>query len=356
MTPSYRRRVTVYDPNGQNPYGNELALVLHATGRAVEHWVPTSRSYSSEGDIRVRSDLGGPVEDSRHRMMTAFRRLVLPVRAILFAPRGTPVVAAWTADAWDTLVLGARSLLRADVFVVLHNPRQVRGRGGKRWRLERLILRRSVICLHSDRLSALAAVDFPRRAVTPHPPYASVVRSSPTWNPNRLAARSGPTRISFIGEPRWDKGVADLEEVAERVSIHFELCILSAKRLPVGMADRIRALGHDVTEMADGGRPSDRELVSALLESAVVVAPYQAVTESGSIRLATAVGVPVVAYDTDGVRGLVPADQLAEDVDSLSRLVEERLVNPALPSRQLSSTVQADLAVEAWKGILDGYR
>lgn len=120
------------------------------------------------------------------------------------------------------------------------------------------------------------------------------------------------------------------------------------------MANRIRALGHAVTEMADGGRPADADIVSALLASVVVVAPYRAVTESGSIRLATAVGVPVVAYDTDGVRELLPAEQLANDIDSLSRLVEARLLDPTLPSGQLSVSLQAERAVTAWEGVLDG--
>lgn len=354
MSRSPRRHVTVYDPNGQNPYGNELALILRGTGRTVDHWVSASRTYQNASGIRVRSSLGGPVQDSQRRIVTAIRRLLVPVRAILFAPRDSPVVAAWTVDTWDTLVLGARSLFSDDVFVVLHNPRQVQGRAGKRWRLERLVLRRAVICLHSDRLAALAAADFPRRAVTPHPPYLSMTRSSPTWNPSRVTAREGLPRVGFIGEPRLDKGVADLEQMAERVSVRFELCILSAKRLPNGLAERIRALGHEVTEMADGGRPTDEEIVSALLESVVVVAPYRAVTESGSIRLATAVGVPVVAYNTDGVRELLPDSQLANDVGLLSRLVEARLVDPALPSAQLSLSLQSELAITAWEGILDG--
>ncbi|MCS6577792.1 hypothetical protein [Curtobacterium poinsettiae] len=94
--------------------------------------------------------------------------------------------------------------------------------------------------------------------------------------------------------------------------------------------------------------------MSALLESVVVVAPYRAVTESGSIRLATAVGVPVVAYNTDGVRELLPDSQLANDVGLLSSLVEARLVDPGLPSAQLSLSLQSELAMTAWEGILDG--
>ncbi|PZF13061.1 glycosyltransferase [Curtobacterium sp. MCLR17_034] len=101
---------------------------------------------------------------------------------------------------------------------------------------------------------------------------------------------------------------------------------------------------------------SDEDIVSALLESVVVVAPYKTVTESGSIRLATAVGVPVVAYDTEGVREILPGDQLANDVASLSKLVEERLVDPTLPSGQLNLSVQFQRAVAAWERIFDGDR
>lgn len=349
-------RTVLYDPNGQNPYGRELALLLSDLGREVLHWVPPARSYPGGPGVEVRAALGGPINRAKHRGVSVVRRFLGPVRAILLVRWSLPVIAAWNVDIWDAAVLGLRSLLSNEVFIVLHNPRQVAGRAGRWARLERILLRRCVVCLHSTRLAELAAEDFPRLAVTPHPPYASVVKDAPVWHPPRSAATGRLPVLSFIGDPRVDKGVGDLAALAEAIPNPFVLRILGGTPLPSDIAERIRASGHAVEQSEDGHRPTDEELVAGLLTSSAVVAPYRSVTDSGSVRLATAVGVPVVAYDAVGLRELLPMEQLAPTFDDLVLLVTTALLDPSLPVGQLSLETQRRRALGAWRELFDGSR
>lgn len=347
-------RTVVYDPNGQNPYGRELAALLVSLGRTVVHWVPPGRSYRGGAALIVRAELGGPVDQASRRIETVVRRLISPVRAIVLQPLGAPVIAAWNVDVWDAALLGLRSLVSRRVFVVLHNPRQVAGRGGRWARLERYLLRRCVMCLHSQRLADLAAEDFPHRVVTPHPPYATVVAHFPGWSPALASRGDALPVLSFIGDPRPDKGVGDLAELAEAIPEPFVLRILGGKPLPEEIAARVRAGGHSVEQSEDGHRPTDDELVEGLLTSSAVAAPYRSVTDSGSVRLATAVGVPVLAYDTDGLRDLLPSEQLADDFENFARLVSKALHAPTVPYGQPSLEDQRQRSLNSWKEIFDG--
>jgi glycosyltransferase involved in cell wall biosynthesis len=344
--------VAVYDPNGTNPYGNELAGVLALLGHKVRHSVPAVRAYQAEAGVTVVPELGGPVGTSSSRIGSVLRRLVGPLRAVLLQPPSSPVVAAWTVDPWDMALLGLRAALGGQVFVVLHNPRQVDGRAGRWANLERALLRRCVICVHSDRLQAMALQDFPRVEVTPHPPFLTAVRGQAHWDAEALNRRRGLPRVSFIGDPRPDKGVNDLPAIAQAVGEPFELAILGAGRLPVAVADALREAKVSLFQSADVGPLSDRALVAGLLDSVCVIAPYRSVTESGSIRLATAVGVPVLAFETDGVKELLPATQMASDAPALGRLVAQRVRNPGTAHEQLSLREQLKRSSEAWKELL----
>lgn len=344
--------VVLYDPNGRNPYGNELAVVFSLLGVAVRHWVPRTRDYIPDAGIRVFPGLAGPLADSTRRLRSIARRITGPLRSILLQPLRRPVIAAWNVDIWDMALLGLRAALGAQVLVVLHNPRQVAGRSGRWVRFEKFLLARCTICVHSPRLQQMAAEDFPVVRVTPHPPFLSSVRGTSEWSPGGPAGVAGLPRISFIGDPRPDKGVNDIPAIAAAVGGPFELQILASGRAPRHVVELLAEHGVLVRHSADDGPLSDRDLIAALLTSSCVVAPYRSVTESGSIRLATAVGVPVFAYDTDGVRELIPRSQLATGPQALGEMIGRQVRSPKPPMGQLSLEDQLQRSLEAWKDVL----
>jgi glycosyltransferase involved in cell wall biosynthesis len=344
--------VVLYDPNGRNPYGNELAGVFSLLGIPVRHWVPEARDYVPGAGVRVVPGLAGPMTDSTHRLRGAVRRFTGPLRSIILQPLRRPVVAAWSVDVWDMVLLGLRAALGARVLVVLHNPRQVAGRRGRWVRFEKFLLARCTICVHSPRLRQMAAEDFPVVKVTPHPPFLSSVRNTSEWSPLGPEGVGGLPRVSFIGDPRPDKGVNDVPAIAAAVGRPFELQILAAGRVPQHVVEALAQGGVRVRHSADEGPLSDQDLVAALLRSFCVVAPYRSVTESGSIRLATAVGVPVFAYDTDGVRELLPRSQLATGPEALGEMIGSQIRSPKVPIGQLSLEDQLQRSLEAWKDVL----
>ncbi|NII40840.1 glycosyltransferase involved in cell wall biosynthesis [Curtobacterium flaccumfaciens] len=344
--------VVLYDPNGRNPYGNELAVVFGLLGIAVHHWVPRARDYVPDAGIRVIPGLAGPIADSNQRLRSVARRFTGPLRSIILQPLRRPVVAAWNVDIWDMVLLGLRAALGAQVLVVLHNPRQVAGRSGRWVRFEKLLLARCTVCVHSVRLQQMAAEDFPVVKVTPHPPFLSSVRGTSGWTPRALEGVAGLPRVSFIGDPRPDKGVNDIPAIAAAVGRSFELQILASGRAPQHVVEMLAEHGVLVRHSADDGPLSDGDLIAALLTSSCVVAPYRSVTESGSIRLATAVGVPVFAYDTDGVREILPRSQLAASPEALGEMIGSQLRSPAAPIGQLSLEDQLQRSLEAWKDVL----
>ncbi|WP_139184476.1 hypothetical protein [Arthrobacter sp. ok909] len=77
-----------------------------------------------------------------------------------------------------------------------------------------------------------------------------------------------------------------------------------------------------------GSGPSDEELLAGLSAADLMMAPYNSVTESGSIHLALSTNVPVLGYESEGVRHIINADSMAPNAERFGKLLSRYFEKP----------------------------
>ena len=288
-------RVVVYDPDGVNPYGRELAAQLAAAGHAVTAVVPADAGWRPPG-VRTLAVLPG--NRAAGKATQALRMLRGLLTVAVLAARPAQWVVAWTRPPYDTVPLALVARLRR-VHVVLHNP-------GPRDTLHpRLRRAAATVVVHSPRLAA----GVPGAAVCAHPLYTHWLRTYAATPPPH-----DTLRLLLLGAARPDKGedvlpalVAALPaEVRERV----ELVVCGKRAAP-------RGLGVRVDDRTSPEFVPDAVLAATLLSCDALLAPYTGATQSGTAALAVTAGLPVVGYDSGavaelaGAAGLVPPGDVA---------------------------------------------
>lgn len=314
-----RRGAVVYDPDGINPYGREVALAI-AQSRPVTlllacdaTWVPTA--------CRTLPVLPG--NRGGHRLgqgLRLLRGLGLVSWRCLF--RREALVAVWTRSWVDNLLFLLLARLGNTVVVVVHNPiSRVRLPPLKAWSTRRLWQGASAITVHGERLAAQTAQIAPDQSVLicDHPPF----RHWWPWASAQLAPATEvaqPLRLLVLGQMRADKGLGDLHEAVRllppetRFQLELVLCGRRSEQHPLpDFGSLVTVDDRTSTDFVD-----DLEIAAAVRDSHLLLAPLVLATASSTVVLGLTAGLGVLAYDGGEVdrildqAGLVPTGDVTE--------------------------------------------
>jgi glycosyltransferase involved in cell wall biosynthesis len=300
------QRVVVYEPDGINPYGREVAGLLASVGLDVELLLPRDAVWRPDG-VRVRDTL--PRNGPATRYLQAWALFRTLCRCLLTAARDrdTAWLVIWTRSVADELVFGLLAALGKPVTVVVHNPTDRQPQGLLRSRTGTFLRRRAGVCVvHSEALGTMlrARDGVQSIRVCPHPPYAG-------WWKRYGAPRTRPglsTELLVLGQLQPHKGLDELP------GILAELPALSRSRLRLTVCGKgtldpnLAAALSDQVSLRDRTGPtfiSDEELAAELRRADLLLAPYKGATQSGTVALALSAGIRVVAYDDGALRDLV---------------------------------------------------
>ena len=310
-------RVVVYDPDGINPYGRELAAQLAAAGYAVTAVVAADARWRPPG-VRTLAVLPG--NRAASRAAQALRLAVGLCTVALLAARDAQWVVVWSRR--DAALLRLVGRLRR-LHLVVHNP-------GPRDTLPApLKAAATTLVVHS------AALAEPGAAVCAHPLYTH-------W----LAAYAVPrtphdgVRLLLLGHARPDKGDDVLPELAALLPDDVTLVFCGKRPPPAGLAARVE-------DRTSRDFVSDEALAATLLSCDALLAPYTGATQSGTAALAVTAGLRVVGFDSGAVgelagrAGLVPPG----DVAALARIAAAAKVLP-------KPVVDPDATVRDWAAVL----
>ncbi len=344
--------VVIYDPNWINPYGLELSSVIASCGYRVDLWCVENRS-DAPGGVRLRSRLAiGRGRGASGRAILR-RRLLGPLETICSVRFSQPLIVVWIRDPWDAFLFCARALVGGKTIFIHHNPISARRRRGLAGGLERILLRLSDISVvHSHRLATAAAKSTARVRVAAHPPYRETTRNVNRSEPHPRIAAEDPV-VAFVGALRADKGADEILPIAVNAASCWTLRVLGPDAIPTATAERLSTNGVNCEHIGSGAGPTDQELLEGLTTADVMIAPYNSVTESGSLHLALSLNLPVLGYDSDGVRHIINGDSLAPDAEKFGRLLAAFFERP-WPTYTRQATELHDKCAEDWKGILNG--
>lgn len=321
------RPLHIWDPDGLNPYAQEVFALLADQHVVADIWLPRSAQLvlSPTHSAHVRARLGGAVGRDgfvRHVLLRLFMPLAV---AALVVFRRDRLLVAWIRGPYEGLVFGIAARL-GWVATVHHNPTESR-RGGRFFAaaLGFLLAGSTRVILHSD----LLLTDVDRRLVAKtviaeHPPYERWVAAYGRPAPEAHAT----TTLLFLGVLRADKGLADFLSLGT---------MLDASRYRLLVAGKGELSESDLRQIADSAVPvtlrvqrlplAQDDIAAALAEADLLVAPYSAATVSGTIVMARSCGLPVIGYDSGALAGFLteaaltgehtPAS-LAERIDSFS--------------------------------------
>jgi glycosyltransferase involved in cell wall biosynthesis len=277
----------VYDPDGLNPYGRELALLLTASGRPATALTAYDAEWLPPGARNVL-----PANRSRpgraRQLLRLLHGLALVTGAVL---RRRTVVVVLTRSALDEVALGLLGLA-GRVVLVVHDPTPKQPPSALRRRTFGLLRRTArVRVAHS---AALAAETGPGTRVVRHLPFRQ-------WCAD-LGVSDGGDTLLVLGHLRPDKG---LDRLAPALAGVPGATLVVCGRGPLDAATRDALAGVvTVDDRSTEGFASDAELARALAGAKVLVAPYRVVSQSGSVALAATARRAVVAYDAGALAGL----------------------------------------------------
>lgn len=342
--------VLIYNTDGVNPYAVEVAALLaREPGTRVVLLDAGNAEHPPPPEVTWRRVLPGNFASTSpvRQGASLLRGLTEASRAAL---RGDVVVVAWWRFPLEALVLAAVGALGARVVVVDHNP-VPRFRESRAVRTARRALLRAgrVVVVHAQRLvSQVDPIAADKVAVCPHPPYSVTLPA-----PDDLGEPILPPDkhwVAFIGRLRRDKGIHLITELLSRVPEdrrrHLGLVLCGMGQVPAELREGVRSLGVTLVEYVSE-RPTPAHVLHRVLAAGpLVLAPYVAATQSGSVILALSMGCRVVAFDKGGIPdvlspgGLVPL----EDLDSFAAAVADGEGGGSL----LPRSTWAEEAARAW--------
>jgi hypothetical protein len=278
-----RSRVVVYDPDGVNPYGRELAAQLAASGYRVTAVVPGDAEWRPPG-VRTLAVLAHNSPSSR--LAQAFRLCRGLLVVLWLAARPGQWVVAWSRS--DAAVLSLVARVRR-LHLVVHNP-------GPRDTLPPALKRAAAtLVVHS------ASLAEPGAAVCAHPLYKLWLASYAT-----PPTPHDDVRLLLLGHPRRDKG----DDVVPAL-----LALLPDDVTVVVCGKRAAPPGPRVEDRTSRTFVPDRELAATLLSCDALLAPYTGATQSGTVALAVTAGLRVVGFDSGAVAELAGSEGLVREGD-----------------------------------------
>lgn len=321
-------KVVLYNTDGVNPYAAEIAALLAARGAEVELLDPVNGEHRPPQRVRWRRLLPANFgsESPGRQALHLTRGLAATVWGSVVRDR--VVVVAFTRFAVESLVFGCLAALGRPVVVVLHNPIARRKEStAMRWARRFLLARSVAVVIHAERLrEQVEHAAAERVVVCPHPPYHHT--AVPELQPPRLLSEDRRW-VAFVGALRDDKGIDLLPRILERVpeDQRRQLGVLVCGRgsLPDGTWQHLRELGYATYDLTSPQPIPQQQLLEALGDRPLVIAPYVAATQSGTVILALTMGCRVLAFDEGGIPDVVAPEGLVPsgDLDAMAQAIAE---------------------------------
>ncbi len=309
--------MVVHNSDGVNPYAAEIASLLTARGADVRLVDPVNSEHRPLPGVDRQRRL--PANFGARRLPQALRLLCGLSLTIWSATVGRRVLlVAFSRFAVEDLAFAMVAALGRPVVYVVHNPedRERRTRMSAAART-RLLSRAQTLVVHSAQLRpGLREADRDRAVVCPHPPY--IHTSSTGQSPLPLTTER--RWFAYIGALRKDKGAELVPEIFRRLPAaelgHIGIAICGRGALTPSDWNGLRSQGLEVLDLTSSV-PVPQHVMLALLHSKpIVIAPYVAATQSGSVILALTLGCRVIAFDQGaiaevlGEAGLVPTGDI----------------------------------------------
>jgi glycosyltransferase involved in cell wall biosynthesis len=308
-----KSRLLVYDTDGGNPYGRELAALLCHVFQ-VEVLASVDAEWSPPHVFTRRILPSNSQSRKIYQIIQQLHGLAVAARA---AMAGITILLVMTRDWYDQLAFALMAVLGARVVVIAHDPKPKQtlspiGAFSRR----QLWQRASALVAHSETLAAEAAAVGSRSAVVvPHLPFLEYAAWAKSAVPGSKPAHQ--CRLLILGRMRPDKGLDRVPNILghlqagdrKRISIAFA---------GIGDCSEIVARVAGLTEVVRRPSPyrlSDFEIASVLAQSDLLIAPYPLVSASGTVALALSRGLRVVAYDTGALSDVVAPDGLVTPGD-----------------------------------------
>jgi glycosyltransferase involved in cell wall biosynthesis/FMN phosphatase YigB (HAD superfamily) len=321
-------RVLVHNTDGVNPYATEVAALLAEDGADVVLLDAVNGEHRPPSSVRWRRVLPANfgADHPAHQLLRLGRGLTALVRGAVVEDR--TIVVAFLRFTVEALLLAVLAALGRRVVVVLHNPTpRVDESGLRRWASRRLVHHATTTVVHADRLREPAiAAGAARVTVCPHPPYHHTAVADPDRSPLLGTDRRW---VAFVGHLRWDKGIDLLPDVLARVPEE------ERRRLGVVICGRgtvedatwaeLRRLGYAVRDLTSDQPVPQELMLQVLAERPLLLAPYVAATQSGTVILALTMGCRVLAFDEGGIPDVLDHDGLVPngDLEAMARAIAE---------------------------------
>ncbi len=298
----------IYDTDGANPYGRELAALL-CDEFEVKVLAPVHTEWSPP-NVVTRRIL--PSNSASGKIAQIFRQLHGLAAAARAAVSGAAVLVVMTRSWYDEFAFALMAFLGARVVVIAHDPKPKKALPPVGALSRRLLWQRAaVLVAHSETLAAEAAVAGGRSAaVVPHLPFLQYAAWAKAAAPTSESAQQ--CRLLVLGQLRPDKGLERIPAILSHLQAgdRNRISIAFAGK---GDCGEIVAKVADLTEVVrrpSEYRLSDVEIAGVLAESDLLIAPYPLVSASGTVVLALSRGLRVVAYDTGALSDVVAQDGL----------------------------------------------
>lgn len=346
--------VTVFDTDGANPYGREVAKLLQSAGFEVDailpedvEWLPDELNILKTQPFNRPSNAWSQIKRQVRTLLTT-AAITLIRRRIL--------VVIMTRSWPDQLALTLLAAFGAKLVIVAHDPVPKKPLPA----LDAFVRRNfwkcaRVLVAHSGELRTQTEEASGRPAmVVPHLPFVHYAAWAKSVAPD--VASEGVTRMLVLGQMRHDKGL-------DRLPAIFSFIPASERdQFSVGFAGRgdIDNIVRDTNAVVRVSRPAshqrldDKDIAQALAETDVLIAPYPQVSASGSVVLALCRNIRVVAYDTGAIGdvlaadGLVPTGNEKAFAEALRQSRIDGRANPAEPME-----VWQARSLDAWKRAVD---
>lgn len=228
------------------------------------------------------------------------------------------VLVAFTRFPVEDLMLACAARLKRPVVTVVHNPvpREIESWLARKCR-RALLAASTVTVVHSDRLrDQVDEIGRNKVRVCPHPPYVdTTVAPVP-----KLELDPARRWVAFVGALRWDKGIDLVPEVLAQVPAEVRrqmgVVICGRGRVPEGFWQRLTDLDYAVLDLTSANPVPPPDLMLGVLRCRpLVLAPYVAATQSGSVILALTLGCRVLSFDRGGIPDVLSDDGLVPNGD-----------------------------------------
>lgn len=346
-------KVVVHNTDGVNPYAVEVAALLtRDAARKVVLVDAANSAHEPPARVRWRRILPANFVDGGR--LSQGRLLLRGLGATLWAGlRGHVVVVAWYRWSLEGFALAALGACGRPVVIVDHNPvPRIRESRVARAARRALLHRARVVVVHAERLRAqVDPVASGKVVVCPHPPYTQSVSIGTAPAPEM---DEDLRWLAFIGRMRRDKGVHLLPDVLARVPEESRrrlgLVLCGMGQVPPDVRRRLEGLDVTLRELVTREPIPEATLHAVLAARPLVLAPYVAATQSGSVILALSLGCKVLAFDKGGIPDVVAAEGLVpnNDLDAFA----EALSSGRGGSSVLPPAEWADRAAEAWSDVV----